>query len=215
MFRIHQLKAAVMRSSRNKKLNHFYSLCKPDSNILDVGITNNEHNDYINIFLNKFRFRDSQYVGLAVESMEIIRKKNPGKRFVEYSGGEFPFDDNEFDWVFSNAVIEHVGSRNRQLQFINEMVRVARNVFFTTPNRFFPIEPHTNTMFRHWFNQSFYKWCKINRPYWNENNLLLLGKKDILNLLEKSNVNQYMIKSNRILGYPMTYTIVCYRQYIP
>ncbi len=58
----------------------------------------------------------------------------PDKRFVTYQGGKFPFDDDEFDWVFSNVVIEHVGNDEALLMFINEMLRVAKNVFFTTPN---------------------------------------------------------------------------------
>jgi ubiquinone/menaquinone biosynthesis C-methylase UbiE len=49
----------------------------------------------------------------------------PGKRFVQYAGGRFPFSNKTFDWVFSNAVIEHVGDENAQLLFLNEMMRVA------------------------------------------------------------------------------------------
>lgn len=203
------LKSAVMQKSRAKKLDHFYSLCDPSSTVLDVGVSDYEHNAQVNLFLNQFRLNPTQYTGLAVRPMTDIAKKHPGKRLVEYSGGLFPFKDKEFDWVFSNAVIEHVGYENDQVQFINEMLRVGKNVFFTTPNKYFPVDSHTNTMFRHWFDAYFYEWCKKHEPSWNERNLRLLGFNDLKRLLNKSNAKDYKIQKNRILGWPMTFTIVC------
>ena len=61
-----------------------------------------------------------------------------------------PFDDGSFDVVFSNAVIEHVGDRERQGQLVREALRVGRRVFLTTPNRWFPVEVHTRLPFVHW-----------------------------------------------------------------
>ena len=133
----------------------------------------------------------------------------PDKKFIEYAGGIFPFAENEFEWVFSNAVIEHVGNKADQLVFLNEMLRVGKNVFFTTPNKWFPIESHTNALFRHWFDEPFYKWSKSNQPYWIVDNLLLFGREDIVKILEQSNAGSYKIQSNRTLGWPMTFTVVC------
>ena len=52
------------------------------------------------------------------------------------------FDDNEFDVVFSNSVIEHVGDYEEQRKMANEVQRVGKRYFVQTPNRYFPIEPH-------------------------------------------------------------------------
>lgn len=52
------------------------------------------------------------------------------------------FGDGEFDIVFSNSVIEHVGGCDDQAQMAAEIVRVGRRHFVQTPNRHFPIEPH-------------------------------------------------------------------------
>ncbi len=52
------------------------------------------------------------------------------------------FKDGEFDIVFSNSVIEHVGSYNQQRQMAEEVQRVGKKYCLQTPNRFFPIEPH-------------------------------------------------------------------------
>jgi len=149
------------------------------------------------------------YTGLAVQPMDSVRTEYPEKKFVEYEGGEFPFTENEFDWVFSNAVIEHVGTETDQLLFLNEMLRVGKNVFFTTPNKWFPIESHTDAFLRHWNDSKFYAWCEVNAPNWNPDNLLLLGKKDLSRIMELSTAGDYDIKSNRTLGWPMTYTVVC------
>lgn len=204
-----KIKESVMQKSRSEKLEHFYSLCDQNASVLDVGVSDNEHNDSINLFLRNFRLDSSQYTGLAVEPMDGIRKQHPNKRFVEYPGGVFPFADQEFDWVFSNAVIEHVGNPDDQLLFLNEMLRVSKNVFFTTPNKWFPIESHTNVFFRHWFDNHFYQWCETNQPYWNRNNLLLLGKKHLTQIVTQSKAKRYDIQSNCTFGWPMTYTVVC------
>jgi SAM-dependent methyltransferase len=52
------------------------------------------------------------------------------------------FESGQFDIVFSNSVIEHVGDFNRQMNMANEIRRVGKNYFVQTPNYYFPIEPH-------------------------------------------------------------------------
>lgn len=51
-------------------------------------------------------------------------------------------EKNEFDIVFSNSVIEHVGSFENQKQFAKEIRRVGLSYWVQTPYKFFPIEPH-------------------------------------------------------------------------
>ncbi len=52
------------------------------------------------------------------------------------------FRDKEYDVVFSNSVIEHVGGFDQQRQMAEEVKRVGKRYFLQTPNRSFPIEPH-------------------------------------------------------------------------
>jgi hypothetical protein len=202
-------KRSVMESSRQQKINHFYSLCNYNAPVLDVGVSGyDEYNPQVNFFLNNFRLPSYQYTGLAVEPVAGLKLKYPDKDFVEYPGDYFPFKENEFDWIFSNAVIEHVGGEEEQVLFINEMLRVGKNVFFTTPNKYFPVESHTDVFFRHWFPKSFYKWCSRNHSYYSQDNLKLLSYWDLHRLLKKSEAKSYNIYLNKLMSLTMTFSVV-------
>ena len=73
--------------------------------------------------------------------------------------------DKSYDIGFSNSVIEHVGSWERQQQFASEIRRVARSLWVQTPAYECPIEPHYLTPFIHYFPRSFQKkilrWCTL------------------------------------------------------
>ena len=73
-----------------------------------------------------------------------------GEQVVLGDGASLPFADRSFDLVFSNSVIEHVGSREDQARFAREIARVGKAYWVQTPNRFFPIEHHLWTPFVHW-----------------------------------------------------------------
>lgn len=52
------------------------------------------------------------------------------------------FADQSFDLAFSNSVIEHLTTWDRQVEMAREVIRVGRYFFVQTPNKYFPIEPH-------------------------------------------------------------------------
>jgi Methyltransferase domain len=95
---------------------------------------------------------DSEWLPLYQEFREVVAVNlNPAPdpyslphvRRMVGDGCCLPFADGSFEWVFSNAVIEHVGGWREQERFAKEIQRVAaRGYFVTTPNKYFPIEPH-------------------------------------------------------------------------
>jgi hypothetical protein len=65
-----------------------------------------------------------------------------------------PFPDKSFDVVFSNSLIEHVGTWEDQQQCAKEMCRVGKRLWVQTPNLGFPVETHLLVPFIHWLPRS-------------------------------------------------------------
>lgn len=198
----------AMERSRNAKLRQFYDLYS-GGRVLDVGVSGNNWSAMENVFLKNFRGRPSDYTALGIEDLSGLASQYPDRSFVRYPGGRFPFADGEFEWVYSNAVIEHVGDRAAQVAFLNEMLRVAKNVFFTTPNKWFPLESHTNALLLHYFPGWFYRWCAQRQLYWTPETLNLLGGGDLAEVLSRSTACESRIIPNRLAGVTMTYSVFC------
>lgn len=198
----------VMNKSRKAKLEQFYSRYS-GGKVLDVGVSGNNWSDLENVFLKTFTGHPDDYTALGIEDLSNLAAQYPDRQFVRYDGGRFPFRDGEFEWVYSNAVIEHVGDRNRQVAFVNEMLRVSRHVFFTTPNRWFPVESHTNVLFLHYFPDTFYSWCAARKLYWNRDTLNLLSGRDLDDVLNASAASRKEIFRNRLGAVTMTFSVVC------
>jgi hypothetical protein len=60
------------------------------------------------------------------------------------------FEEGQFDTVFSNSVIEHVGPADKQVEFAREVRRLGKSYWVQTPSMWFPIEAHCGMPFW-WF----------------------------------------------------------------
>ena len=114
---------------------------------------------------------------------KLILAAYPGVHHVRIGAGEpLSFDDNAFDIVYSNAVLEHVGSRRQQGRFIAEMCRVAPRRFLVVPNRAFPIESHTCLPLVHYLPKPWFRRLLRNTRYdfWaHEENLNYVSAADL------------------------------------
>lgn len=153
--------------------------------VLDVGVTADRACAYSNFFEVLCPHPD-RVTALSDQDASWMEEVWPGLRFVRGDGRRLPFPDRSFDFVFSSAVLEHVGSRENQRAFLAECFRVARrHVFVTTPNRWFPLEMHTCLPFVHWLPAPWFRGLIARlgfRDLAEERNLNLLAADDLRTL---------------------------------
>jgi ubiquinone/menaquinone biosynthesis C-methylase UbiE len=133
--------APIHRRLRAQKCEIFFAALDPSpyDSLLDVGGSTGILGEFEKLY--RF-FHSVQVVNLDGQCFRDVRLRHV--QFDIGDGCSLRYPDSSFDWVFSNAVIEHVGNRARQIQFASEIQRVARKGYFVaTPNRYFPIDPHT------------------------------------------------------------------------
>jgi Methyltransferase domain len=150
----HAVAASVSLRSRERKLRLFLDLFAPgpQTTVVDVGVTDAPFGggSTDNFFEARYPW-PARITAVGLTELDRFAAAFPAVTVVRSDGRELPFADNSFDLGFSNAVIEHVaGGRGGQRQFVAELCRVARRVFLTTPNRLFPLDPHTLLPFVHW-----------------------------------------------------------------
>ncbi|MGH2803497.1 MAG: class I SAM-dependent methyltransferase [Thermoleophilaceae bacterium] len=85
----------------------------------------------------------------------VDREPRPGyaagrHRFLQGDATALPFADAEFEIAYSNSVVEHIVDPGARQQFADEVRRVARRYFVQTPDRWFPVEPHSLLPLVHW-----------------------------------------------------------------
>ena len=141
-------------------------------------------------------------------------QKNPKKEYLSLADAlKLPYLDNYFDFVFSEGVIEHIGSpgdtsviyenfRELRQAFVNSMIRVTKPggaVLIACPNRSFPID----------FFHGGKNIAGIIMRFHSPREVFLLSYKDIVTLLDDqvsdvkalSLKNFFNLKNNLQRGY--------------
>jgi len=162
-----RLVAPVHRRFRLEKCAMFFSALNPSpaDSLLDVGGGTGIQREFESLY--RF-FRSVRVLNIHPQSFDSSELMHV--RCDVGDGCALPYPDRSFDWVFSNAVIEHVGSSARQKEFASEIRRVARRGYFvTTPNRSFPVDPHTLLPFYQFLSPGFQKRvCRFSPGYLKE-----------------------------------------------
>jgi SAM-dependent methyltransferase len=142
---IHDIYRRVSPLFRKRRFDRFLQALSPqaEDRILDVG-------GY-----------PGNWQGVAIESRltilnlhEIsIAAKGLADRYelVVGDGTKLIYADKTFDIVFSNSVIEHLGTSEKQKAFAAEVRRVGKKLWIQTPARCFLIEPHLIAPLVHFF----------------------------------------------------------------
>lgn len=157
----------VHKLLRRQKLDLFVQFIggTSTSTLLDVGGGTGIDHEFVPLY----RAFDSVTVVNLMPAPPDLRAL-PNVRYEVADGCCLPYESKSFDWVFSNAVLEYVGSQQRQRQFSDEIRRVARcGYFVTTPNKRFPIEPHSLLPFYQYLSESWQRRVVHLSPYYLKN----------------------------------------------
>jgi SAM-dependent methyltransferase len=97
---------------------------------------------------------------LDITGVDLVDRPTYPGPFVRADATErLPFDDGEFDLVYSSSVVEHI-PRTARDAYAREVRRVGRGWWVQTPAFSFPIEPHALLPFAHWLPEG------ARRSYW-------------------------------------------------
>ncbi len=209
---VERIASAISGKSRTTKWLQFldWSKTTASTTIIDIGVNTHEYSENDNLLERLYSYPENiTAVGLESDWAEF-QTRYPKVKTQTADGTKLPFADESFDIAYSNAVIEHVGTREQQIAFLREMKRIARRGYLTTPNRLFPIEVHTRTPLLHillskrsfdWFLQ------KISKGWATGTYMNLLSEEELCSLLQEAEITRYSLIKNPFCGITMTFTV--------
>jgi hypothetical protein len=182
-----------------------------DDTILDVGATSDRSYGHSN-YLEAWYPHKHRITAVGIDDATFLEQMYPGLRFVRADGRDLPFENCAFDHVHSSAVLEHVGSRGEQAQFLRELWRVTRqSLFVTTPNRGFPVEFHTVLPLVHWLPPATFRALlrRTGRGFFaDERNLNLMTRGDLWRTAEAAGISGAEVSAVQLLGWPSNLLLI-------
>jgi hypothetical protein len=146
MHPIFKISSRISPIFRRRRLQRFLESFKPteETSMLDVGGLPRAWSDV--------RVPGSMQI-VNLEPLDAYEESflAGNQRFVVGDGTRLHYRNQTFDIVYSNSVIEHLGTWERQVAFAREARRVGRGYWIQTPAKECPIEPHYFGLFVHWF----------------------------------------------------------------
>lgn len=203
----------ISKYNRERKWNIFLEKMAPvdSSQVIDIGFSENEYTDTDN-YIEKHYPYPNNLTALGVDKPVMFKNRYPDVKAIQYDGLRFPFGDKAFDIAWSNAVIEHVGPFEDQLNFLKEIRRISRRGFVTTPNRYFPIEVHTRIPFLHFLPKPLFdKFLRMIGKSWAAGNYMhLLTYQNLQSLMLRAGFVEldFKIIRNKIAGLTLDFVII-------
>lgn len=204
------LVARIHHWNRSRKWELFESNClTATARVLDVGFSAKDATTSYENFLELAITNLDRVTGLTIEPVPEVNPY-PGMTIVRYDGAVFPFENGEFDVCWSNAVLEHVGDDAAKVLFLSEINRVSDRAFVTTPNKYFPVEPHTRVPLLHLLPKGVFDAVlrRIGKSWATGAYMDLLGRRRLRTLLREAGIENYQLHQNRIGPFTMDFVVI-------
>jgi hypothetical protein len=186
----------------------------PDNTALDVGVTSDQVYSVSNYFEALYPFK-ARITAAGLGDASFLEALYPGLKYVQANATDMPFEDAAFDFVHSSAVLEHVGSFEKQIRMIRECLRVARRgICLTTPNRWFPIEFHTQLPLIHWLPKPTSRALMRRLGYGffaEEENLNLMSRGELAKAVAGIEGWRFEIVTAKLMGWPSNLLFFAHR----
>lgn len=207
---INTFKKKVSDNNRLKKYKLAASFIKDNNKVIDIGI-DPSLNDNINYFEKLYDLKNELTCIGVFDDYSKFKAHFPNYKLIQFDGFNFPAFLTPFDFAFSNAVIEHVGNYDNQLNWLTSISKLTKTLFITTPNRWLPYEIHSNTFFFHWLPDKmrnfFYR--KMGKDYFTKDYMWLLTEKDFKLLLSQSGFEITHFYRNKFLFFTIDFVAIC------
>jgi methyltransferase family protein len=187
----------------------------PSETILDVGVTSDQSYTSSNYLEALYPHKD-RITAAGLDDATFLETLYPGMTFRYANALDLPFPDQSFDLVHSSAVLEHVGSFSNQIKMIRECLRVARRgVCLTTPNRWFPIEFHTQFPLVHWLPKPLGRaiFRGMGQAFFaDESNLNLMTKAELHAAMRVTKSPTYSFAPMRLWGWTSNLVLMVHKE---
>jgi hypothetical protein len=182
--------------------------------ILDIGVTSDQSYTSSN-YLEALYPHKNRITAAGIQDASFLETEYPGMTFVFANALNLPFSDGSFDLVHSAAVLEHVGSFPNQSKMIEECLRVARRgVCVATPNRWFPIEFHTQLPLIHWLPKPLCRaiFRKLGYAFFaDERNLNLMTEAELRRTMSGYPACRYSLAPMRLWGWTSNLVLMVHK----
>ena len=156
--------------------------------VADYGSSSQESSDS-NFFIKMYPYKENITSLSIFDNVALINHFPKISVKIISKDKELEFEDDYFDILVCNAVLEHFSSKEILIKNIKEMSRVSKNLFITMPNCLFPIEHHTSIPLLHYLPKKIFRFILKNIGfsfYSKQENLNFYSKNSIMKLLKKN-----------------------------
>lgn len=196
------------QQNRKKKLQLFFATMHPEPSdtILDVGVNTTEYSASDNYLEKQYPYPD-KITAVGLDSIKEFSLRYPNIHIIQANGTNLPFKHNQFRIGYSNAVLEHIGDKDKQVAFIKELHRVSQKGYLAIPYKYFPVEIHTRIPLlhvllpKHWFDRV----ASIAGKHWATGDYIqFIDERQFRLLLKEAGLNKFTIHKQRLLGFTLT-----------